>query len=87
MSSDNGDTVDEEQVRKLEEALNNAEKEVQEGLRPRLQDMEQQEEVQRRRLTTINMDIDTVLADIANLEEILRTIPDGCYNNRPIEEP
>ncbi|XP_038125963.1 laminin subunit gamma-2 [Cyprinodon tularosa] len=83
----NADTVDEEQVRKLEEALNNAEKEVQEGLRPRLQDMEQQEEVQRRRLTTINMDIDTVLADIANLEEILRTIPDGCYNNRPIEEP
>ncbi|KAM4728868.1 laminin subunit gamma-2 [Anableps anableps] len=82
----NGDAVDEEQLRKLEETLGLAEEEVEGRLRPRLQDMEEQEEAQRRRLTAINLDIDTILADIANLEDILRTIPTGCFNNPPIEE-
>uniref|UniRef100_A0A3Q2UPW1 Laminin alpha domain-containing protein n=1 Tax=Fundulus heteroclitus TaxID=8078 RepID=A0A3Q2UPW1_FUNHE len=73
-------------LRRLEETLADAEREVEGGLRPRLQDMEEKEEAQRRRLTSINLDMDRVLADIANLEEILRTIPSGCFNNPPIEE-
>ncbi|XP_035989424.1 laminin subunit gamma-2 [Fundulus heteroclitus] len=78
--------VDKDLLRRLEETLADAEREVEGGLRPRLQDMEEKEEAQRRRLTSINLDIDRVLADIANLEEILRTIPSGCFNNPPIEE-
>ncbi|MEQ2211599.1 hypothetical protein XENOCAPTIV_008855, partial [Xenoophorus captivus] len=86
LSSDNSTPVDEEQLRKLEETLAKAEKDVEGRLRPRLQDMEEQEEAHRRRLTAINLDIDSVLADIANLEDILRTIPSGCFTNPPIEE-
>ncbi|MEQ2164365.1 hypothetical protein GOODEAATRI_006014 [Goodea atripinnis] len=82
----NSTPVDEEQLRKLEETLAKAEKDVEGRLRPRLQDMEEQEEAHRRRLTAINLDIDSVLADIANLEDILRTIPSGCFTNPPIEE-
>ncbi|MED6287285.1 hypothetical protein CHARACLAT_014790 [Characodon lateralis] len=82
----NSAPVDEEQLRKLEETLAKAEKDVEGRLRPRLQDMEEQEEAHRRRLTAINLDIDSVLADIANLEDILRTIPSGCFTNPPIEE-
>uniref|UniRef100_A0A3B5LW30 Uncharacterized protein n=1 Tax=Xiphophorus couchianus TaxID=32473 RepID=A0A3B5LW30_9TELE len=48
---------------------------------------EDQEEAHRRRLTAINTDIDSILRDIANLEDIRNSIPAGCYNTPPIEEP
>ncbi|XP_008432897.1 laminin subunit gamma-2 isoform X2 [Poecilia reticulata] len=82
-----GDVVDEEQLRRLEEALGRAEAEVLVRLRPRLNDMEDEEEAHRRRLTAINADIDSILRDIANLEDIRDSIPAGCYNTPPIEEP
>uniref|UniRef100_A0A3P9Q393 Laminin, gamma 2 n=1 Tax=Poecilia reticulata TaxID=8081 RepID=A0A3P9Q393_POERE len=85
--SDSGDVVDEEQLRRLEEALGRAEAEVLVRLRPRLNDMEDEEEAHRRRLTAINADIDSILRDIANLEDIRDSIPAGCYNTPPIEEP
>lgn len=56
------------------------------NLRPRLRDMEDQEAAQRRQLIRINLEIDMILEDIANLEDILRTIPSGCFNSPPIEE-
>uniref|UniRef100_A0A3B3VEF0 Laminin subunit gamma 2 n=1 Tax=Poecilia latipinna TaxID=48699 RepID=A0A3B3VEF0_9TELE len=85
--SDSGPVVDEEQLRRLEEALGRAEAEVLVRLRPQLDDMEDQEEAHRRRLAAINADIDSILRDIANLEDIRDSIPAGCYNTPPIEEP
>lgn len=81
------DPVDEEQLKKLEETLADAEKDVEDQLKPRLQDMEEKEEAQRRRLTSIVLDIDRILADIDNLDEILESIPKGCYRIRAIENP
>lgn len=53
---------------------------MEDQLRPRLQDMEEQEAAQRRQLNQINLDIDTIIADIANLEDILRVVPkDKCF--------
>lgn len=78
--------VDEKHLDQLEDSLANARKEVDVHLRPRLQDMEEQEDAQRRQLTRINLDIDSILADIANLEDILRVVPSGCFNSPPIEE-
>lgn len=78
--------MDERLLKQLEDSVADAQRDVEGRLRPRLQDMEEQEAAQRRRLTGINLDIDTILADIANLEDILRTVPNGCYNSPPIEE-
>uniref|UniRef100_A0AAQ5XJP8 Laminin, gamma 2 n=1 Tax=Amphiprion ocellaris TaxID=80972 RepID=A0AAQ5XJP8_AMPOC len=85
-STDQTVVVDEEDLKRLEDSLANAQRNVEGNLRPRLRDMEEKEEAQRRRLTGINQDIDTILADIANLEDILRAVPRGCYNSPPIEE-
>ncbi|XP_070830602.1 laminin subunit gamma-2 [Chaetodon trifascialis] len=78
--------VDEKRLKQLEDSLAGAQRDVEGQLRPRLRDMEQQEAAQRRRLTDINLDIDTILGDIANLEDILKAVPSGCYNSPPIEE-
>ncbi|XP_069578926.1 laminin subunit gamma-2 [Brachyistius frenatus] len=79
--------VDEKYLKQLEDSLASAQRNVEGSLRPRLRDVEEQDAAQRRRLTGINLDIDTILADIANLEDILRAVPNGCYNSPPIEEP
>ncbi|XP_028283140.1 laminin subunit gamma-2 [Parambassis ranga] len=78
--------LDETLLKRLEDSLAGAQRDVEGSLRPRLRDMEDQEAAQRRRLTRINLDIDTILADISNLEDILRAVPEGCYNSPPIEE-
>lgn len=79
-------TVDEGQLKQLEDSLANAQRDIEGSLRPRLTDVLDKEAAQRRRLNDINFDIDTILADIANLEDILRSIPKGCFNSPPIEE-
>ncbi|XP_044075483.1 laminin subunit gamma-2 [Siniperca chuatsi] len=79
--------LDEKRLKQLEDSLAGAQRDVEERLRPRFRDMEEQEAAQRRRLTAINLDIDTILGDIANLEDILNAIPKGCFNSPPIEEP
>lgn len=78
--------VDEKRLQQLEDSLADAQRDVDGGLRPRLKDMEEQEAAQRRRLTGINLDIDSILRDIANLEDILKAVPNGCFNSPPIEE-
>ncbi|XP_035526875.1 laminin subunit gamma-2 [Morone saxatilis] len=78
--------VDEDLLKRLEDSLAGAQRDVEGRLRPRLQDMEEQESAQRRQLTGINLDIDNILADIANLEDILNAVPNGCFNSPPIEE-
>lgn len=84
--SDQPGVVDEKRLKQLEDSLAGAQRDVEGRLRPRLRDMEEQEAAQRRRLNAINLDIDTILGDIANLEDILNAVPSGCYNTAPIEE-
>ncbi|KAL6103705.1 lamc1 [Pungitius sinensis] len=78
--------VDETQLARLEKSVADARSNVDSRLGPRLRDMEEQEEAQRRRLSGINLDIDTILVDIKNLEDILNAVPKGCFNSPPIEE-
>ncbi|XP_071782542.2 laminin subunit gamma-2 [Centroberyx gerrardi] len=78
-------SVDEQRLTQLEESLANAQSNVNQKLKPRLRDMEDREAAQRSRLSGIQLDIDTVLSDIANLEDILRAVPDGCFNHAAIE--
>lgn len=85
-SSDQPGAVDEKYLKQLEDSLAGAQREVDSNLKPRYRDMEEQEAAMRRRLVNINADIDTILGDIVNLEDILRTIPNGCFNNPPIEQ-
>ena len=47
--------------------------------------MEDLEAAQRRLLGGLNVDIDKILSDITNLEDILKSVPSGCYNSPPIE--
>lgn len=86
-SSDQTGTVDEKHLKELEDRMVSAHRAVDKRLRPRLRDMEAQEAAQRRGLTDINRDIDTILGDIDNLKDILRSVPEGCFNSPPIEEP
>ncbi|KAF1383164.1 hypothetical protein PFLUV_G00128460 [Perca fluviatilis] len=82
----NGGAVDEKQLKQLEDSVAGAQRDVEGRLRPRLRDMEVQEAAYRRRLANMDQDITMILADIANLEDILRAIPSGCFNSPPIEE-
>ncbi|XP_066548069.1 laminin subunit gamma-2 [Amia ocellicauda] len=79
--------IDETKLTKLEESLADASSKVNGQLKPRLQQLEQMEARQRERINGLNQDIDTILLDIANLELIQKTIPEGCYNSPPIERP
>ncbi|KAM3604282.1 uncharacterized protein V6R79_008893 [Siganus canaliculatus] len=81
-----GGAVDEGRLKQLEDSLASAQRNVETNLRPRFRDMEEREDAQRRRLAGINSDIDTILADIANLEDIVKKVPEGCYNSQPIEQ-
>lgn len=83
--SDQPGVVDEKYLKQLEDSLAGAQREVDRNLKPRFRDMEDMETAMRRRLVGINTDIDTILGDIANLEDILRTVPNGCFNSPPIE--
>lgn len=85
-SSDQTGTVDEKHLKELEDRVVSVQRAVDERLRPRLRDMEEQEAAQRQGLTGINQDIDTILGDIDNLNDILKSIPEGCFNSPPIEE-
>ncbi|XP_034743237.1 laminin subunit gamma-2 isoform X1 [Etheostoma cragini] len=81
-----GGAVDEKQLKRLEDSVSGAQRDVEGRLRPRLRDMEAQEAAHRRRLANIDQDISMILGDIANLEDILLAIPNGCFNTPPIEE-
>lgn len=81
-----GGTVDEGRLQRLESSVADAQRNVDRHLWPRLRDMEQHEAAQRHHLDAINHDIDAILRDIANLDDILASIPSGCYNSPPIEE-
>lgn len=79
--------MDERHLQQLEDSVSSAQRDVDERLRPWLRDMEDKEGAQRRQLSAMNHDIDAILGDIANLDDILATIPNGCFNSPPIEAP
>ncbi|KAG1934783.1 laminin subunit gamma-2 [Pimephales promelas] len=80
-------TVDDKRVADLETAIAKSRNRVETELRPRLRELEEKEAQQRASISGMINDIDTILADIANLEEIRKSIPNGCYNIPPIERP
>lgn len=79
--------MDERHLQRLEDSVARAQRDVDKRLQPWLRDMEEQEGAQRRQLSAMNRDIDAILGDIANLDAILDSIPNGCFNSPPIEEP
>ncbi|XP_060786974.1 laminin subunit gamma-2 [Neoarius graeffei] len=79
------EAVDEKKVTDLENAIATSRKRVETELKPRLKELEDKEVQQRAAFTRMISDIETILADISNLEEINKTIPSGCFNTPPIE--
>ncbi|XP_061776624.1 laminin subunit gamma-2 [Nerophis ophidion] len=80
-------TLDPKRLQQLEDSMAGIRKDVEGQLRPQLRDFETQEAARRLQLDTINQDIETILADVTNLEDILRAIPNGCFNGAPTELP
>lgn len=85
--SDQTDAVDLKHLQQMEASLAAAQRNVEQQLKPWLSDVEAQEAAQKRRLSGINTDIDNILADIENLKDILKSVPNGCFNTLPIENP
>lgn len=85
--SDQTDAVDLTRLQQMEASLAAAQRNVEQQLKPWLSDVEAQEAAHKRRLFGINTDIDNILADIENLKEILKSVPNGCFNTLPIENP
>ncbi|XP_077580053.1 laminin subunit gamma-2 [Stigmatopora nigra] len=79
-------TFDPSRIQELEDSMAEARGNIETFLKPRLRDAAEREAAQRRQLAILNGDIDTILWDIANLEDILKTIPPGCFNSPPLEQ-
>ncbi|KAM9718862.1 laminin subunit gamma-1-like isoform 3-T5 [Menidia menidia] len=77
--------VDPTRLGALEALVSSQQQEVS-GLGPRLLKVQVLEADRIRDLDRLDRDLDQVLADIQNLEEVLRAVPEGCYNSPPIEE-
>ncbi|XP_074544216.1 laminin subunit gamma-2 [Halichoeres trimaculatus] len=86
LNIDDSTPFDDTKLKELEDSVAMAQRNMEGVLRPRLEDMLNQEAAQRRRLNEINLDLDTIQDDVANLKAILKSIPKGCYNTPPIEE-
>lgn len=78
--------LDMSRLEELEGSLGAAEKDVSLSLGPRLEQLQQKEQAHRQYLNTLNKDLSTILRDIENIQDILKTVPQGCYNNQPLEE-
>lgn len=85
--SDQTDGVDLERLERMERSLDVVETNVEQRLKPWLRDVAVQEAAHKRHLFGINTDIDNILADIENLKDILKSVPKGCFNTLPIENP
>ncbi|XP_061653355.1 laminin subunit gamma-2 isoform X1 [Phyllopteryx taeniolatus] len=79
-------TFDLNRLKELEDSVAAAHHNVETGLEPHLRDAAAREVAQRHLLAVLDGDIDAILGDIANLEDILKTIPSGCFNSPPIEK-
>lgn len=86
MSSDQTGVVDQTRLQQMDASLDSAQKKVEQHLRPWFEQVVQQEDLYKRRLSTVNADVDNVLADIENLKDILASIPEGCFKTSPPEK-
>ncbi|XP_077412018.1 laminin subunit gamma-2 [Vanacampus margaritifer] len=77
---------DPRRLQELEDSVAEARRDVEARLAPQLRDAAEREAAQRRRLSVLDGDIDAILWDIANLEDILKTVPGGCFNSPAIEK-
>ncbi|KAJ0059248.1 hypothetical protein NL108_011282 [Boleophthalmus pectinirostris] len=78
--------VDLSRLERVEASLGAAQRDINLGLVPRLEQLQQKEQAHRRYLRKLEQDMSTILGDIQNIEDILRSVPPGCYNNPPLEE-
>nr|XP_061795383.1 laminin subunit gamma-2-like [Nerophis lumbriciformis] len=79
-------TFDPRRIQELEDSVAKARGDVETLLKPRLRDAAEREAAQRQQLANLDRDIDAIVGDVANLEDILKTVPDGCFNSPPIEK-
>lgn len=85
-SLNGSEPVDTSRLERLEGSLEAAGRDVNLSLAPRLERLEQTEEAHRRYLSRLDRDLASILRDIGNIEDILSSVPQGCYNNAPLEE-
>ncbi|XP_055084617.1 laminin subunit gamma-2 [Periophthalmus magnuspinnatus] len=78
--------VDLSRLESVEASLGAAQRNINLNLVPRLEQLQNKEQAHRRYLMSLDRDISTILKDIKNIEDILRSVPMGCYNNAPLEE-
>lgn len=82
------ETVDLSKLEEIERTLNNAQNQMRDNdLDRKVSDLEKAAERQASAIDEYNRDIDTILKDIANLEDIKKTLPTGCFNTPHIERP
>uniref|UniRef100_H3ACQ9 Laminin subunit gamma 2 n=1 Tax=Latimeria chalumnae TaxID=7897 RepID=H3ACQ9_LATCH len=79
--------IDSQRLQSLEDALKAAKSQFNNKLSPKLEDLEQAAVGQNTRILTLEENIVNIMADIANLEDIERSLPLGCYNTAPLERP
>lgn len=79
-------SVDEEGLAQLERKLSRAKAQVQNQLRPLMAELEERARRQSGRLSSLERSIDSVLADVRNLEHIRDHLPPGCYNTQALEQ-
>ncbi|XP_072298019.1 laminin subunit gamma-2 [Eucyclogobius newberryi] len=78
--------LDLDRLELLESTLGAAQVDINQGLGPRLEQMKQKEQAHKRYLRSLDLDLSTILRDIDNIKDILDSVPQGCYNNAPLEE-
>ncbi|XP_055963971.1 laminin subunit gamma-2 [Sorex fumeus] len=78
--------VDEDGLIQLELKLSRAKAQVQNQLRPLMAELEERTRRQSGQLSSLERSIDTVLADVRNLEHIRDHLPPGCYNTQALEQ-
>ncbi|KAK7944417.1 hypothetical protein WMY93_000145 [Mugilogobius chulae] len=86
-SLNGSEPLDLSRLEQLESSLGSAQRDINLDLVPRLEQLQQKEQAHRRYLQSLDRDLSTILQDIQNIEDILRSVPQGCYNNAPLEEP
>lgn len=82
------ETVDLSKLEEIERTLNTAQKQMRDNdLDRKVSDLEKAAEKQASAIDEYNRDIETIRKDIANLEDIKKTLPTGCFNTPSIEKP
>uniref|UniRef100_H9GA03 Uncharacterized protein n=1 Tax=Anolis carolinensis TaxID=28377 RepID=H9GA03_ANOCA len=80
--------VDSSKLNDIEDTLNAAKKQMRDNdLDQKVSDLEKAAEKQASAISEYNRDISTIRKDIANLEDIKKTLPTGCFNTPSIEKP